>query len=71
MNIVSLCFLLQWSKFLELGEGIDTQVVEDKISALKPDQCCSLIYTVCIISYRIPLTLHLADTSDNGSRINI
>ena len=52
LDFVFICFVLfifslvQWSKFLELGDGIDTQVVEDKISALNPGQCASIIYTV-------------------------
>ena len=34
---------------MELGNSIDTQVVEDKIAEQKPGCCASLIYTVSIL----------------------
>ena len=31
---------------MELGKDIEDSVIEDKISAQKPNQCATLIYTV-------------------------
>ncbi len=31
---------------MELGKDIETSVIEDKIAAMKPNQCATLVYTV-------------------------
>ena len=46
--VVVVVVMFQWSKFLELGDSIDAKIVEDKITALNPSQCASLIYTVSV-----------------------
>ena len=50
VSLLSLFLIPQWSKFLELGDSIDSKIVEDKISALNPGHCASLIYTVSILT---------------------
>ena len=34
---------------MKLGDGTDDKVVEDIISAQKPEDYCTLIYTVCVV----------------------
>ncbi len=36
----------QWEQFMELGKDIETSVIEDKVAAMKPNQCATLVYTV-------------------------
>ena len=31
---------------MELGKDIENSVIEDKIAAMKPNQCATLVYTV-------------------------
>jgi long-chain-fatty-acid--CoA ligase ACSBG len=35
----------EWSQFMEMGQNIDDQVIESKISQLNPACCASIIYT--------------------------
>ena len=39
---------MQWEEFMKLGDSTDDKVVEDIISAQKPEDYCTLIYTVCL-----------------------
>ena len=37
---------LQWEEFMKLGDDTDDKIVEDKITAQKPEDYCTLAYTV-------------------------
>ena len=36
----------QWESFMKVGEDVETNEIEEIISAQKPEQACLLIYTV-------------------------
>ena len=40
---------LQWEEFMKLGDDTDDKIVEDKITAQKPEDHCTLIYTVSVL----------------------
>ena len=39
----------QWEEFLKLGDDTDDKIVEDKITGQKPEDHCTLIYTVSVL----------------------
>ena len=50
------CVSFQWEEFLKLGDDTDDKIVEDKITGQKPEDHCTLIYTVgLLIKYLIVL----------------
>ena len=40
---------LQWEEFMKLGDDTDDKIVEDKITAQKPEDYCTLVYTVSVL----------------------
>ena len=40
---------LQWEEFTKLGDDTDDKIVEDKITAQKPEDYCTLVYTVSVL----------------------
>ena len=43
------CVSFQWAEFLKLGDDTDDKIVEDKITGQKPEDHCTLIYTVGVL----------------------
>ena len=40
---------LQWEEFMKLGNDTDDKIVKDKITAQKPEDYCTLVYTVSVL----------------------
>ena len=40
---------LQWEEFMKLGDDTDDKIVEDKITVQKPEDHCTLVYTVSVL----------------------
>ena len=40
---------LQWEEFMKLGDDTDDKIAEDKITAQKPEDYCTLVYTVSVL----------------------